>query len=161
MINGCRGDEPERDTNNKVKTEDIEVIDHNRLKEIISNRGGSYLFINVWATWCAPCVAEFPDLVKLKQHYGDDLEFIALSVDHPSEVETLVVPFLSNHNVNFPVYIIDDNYSEEIIELLNLEWSGAIPASFIYDKDGQQKVFIIGAHSFEYFMSNVDSVKKL
>jgi thiol-disulfide isomerase/thioredoxin len=41
------------------------------LNEIINNRMGKVLFINVWATWCVPCIEEFPDIVRIAEHYED------------------------------------------------------------------------------------------
>lgn len=140
----------------------VKVISADEIKEIVDNRNGKNLFINVWATWCAPCVEEFPDLVKLFRDYNkEEIEFIALSVDLPSDIDSAVIPFMKNHKVPFPVYIIDERYSEEAIELLSSKWSGAIPASFIYDDNGEQKEFILGAHDYLFFKKKIDSVLNL
>lgn len=43
----------------------VEDIDKSKLQNLIKNRKGKILFLNIWASWCAPCKKEFPDLVKL------------------------------------------------------------------------------------------------
>jgi thiol-disulfide isomerase/thioredoxin len=47
----------------------VEVIDVKKLKEIINNRNGKPLLVNVWATWCVPCREEFPELVKITDKF--------------------------------------------------------------------------------------------
>jgi thiol-disulfide isomerase/thioredoxin len=156
---GDSSNEEKRSTTNNNGTYNVEFIDPTLLREIINNRNGKELFVNIWATWCAPCVAEFPDLVQLKDYYKEELDFIAISVDHPSDLEDEVIPFIKDHKVNFEVYIIDANYSEEVIELLSSDWGGAIPATFIFDKHGSKQIEVIGAHTFDEFKNYVDQVK--
>ena len=73
---------------------DVEVISVEDLKEVIKNRNGKPLLINVWATWCAPCREEFPDLVKIAEVYREKIDVIAISVDFPEEIDSKIIPFL-------------------------------------------------------------------
>jgi thiol-disulfide isomerase/thioredoxin len=167
FISGCSNDDRAKTEENNLKkdyvyTNSIEVIDLNRLEEIISNRNGRILFINVWATWCAPCVEEFPDLVRLDKNYsGENVDFISLSVDLPDEIESGIRPFLNAQKAEFPVYVINEKDAEKFIEYLSNEWSGAIPASFIYDESGVQQKFIEGARTYDVFAGEIDKVKNL
>ncbi len=123
------------------------------LKKTINERNNKSLLINIWATWCIACREEFPDLVRLSQEYSNKIDFIAISVDYPDEVGSKVIPFIDKNNVTFPVYISGFNKDEELIELLNKNWNGALPASFIYDKEGVQIKFLEGKHSYDSFSS--------
>ncbi|MEO8398469.1 MAG: TlpA disulfide reductase family protein [Ignavibacteriaceae bacterium] len=144
---------------NKIE---VKKIGESELQQRIENRNGKILFINVWATWCVPCVEEFPDIVKIANEYKNkDVEFLSLSVDFESQIDSTVIPFLKKLNVNFPVLLINEKESEKIIDLLNRNWSGAIPATFIYDKQGAQKVFLSGAQKFISFKEKIDSVYNL
>ena len=70
--------------------ENLEVseITIDGLNEIIKNREGRVLLINIWATWCVPCKEEFPDLIKISNKYGEQIELIGISIDYPDEVES-------------------------------------------------------------------------
>jgi thiol-disulfide isomerase/thioredoxin len=163
IFSGCFK-EPESEKINAEKRgyEVIPVIDETWLEEKIKNRNGRILFVNVWATWCQPCVEEFPDLVKIYSEYKDaDFEFLSISVDLQSEINSNVKPFLIDQKADFPVVVADETKAEQIINILSSEWSGAIPATFIYDKKSEQKDFIIGARDYEYFKKSIDSVKEL
>ena len=119
------------------------------------------MFINTWATWCVPCKEEFPDLVQLADDYRDtDVVIIGISVDYPDEVETKIIPFLQKQNVNFPNYVQNFKKPEDLINLLNPDWRGAVPATFIYDKNGNQKVYMLGKHSFDEFKQKIESIRR-
>jgi thiol-disulfide isomerase/thioredoxin len=161
-INGCIREAENKSKAGALAKKDIKIIDESGLKELINNKKGKIVFINVWATWCKPCVEEFPDIVKLyEENKRSGVEFLSLTVDLPSEIESKVIPFLKEQNANFPVYIADEKRSEGIIELLNPEWNGAIPATFIYDETGKQQVYLLGATNFKTFKENIDRVKNL
>ena len=130
--------------------ENLEVseITIDELNDIIKNREGRVLLINIWATWCVPCKEEFPDLKKISDKHGEQIELIGISIDYPDEVESKIIPFLNKLKPNFINYVNVENDTERFINNLNLEWSGAIPATFFYDSDGKQFLFYEGKMSF-------------
>ncbi len=141
---------------------DIEVllIDEDDFQALKKQHEGKILFINAWATWCVPCQKEFPDLVRLKEYYSDsDVVIVGISVDFPDEVESKVKPFLYSQKVNFPNYVQNFKKPEDLINLLNEKWRGAVPATFIYDKKGNQQAFLLGKHSFDEFKSAIESIR--
>jgi thiol-disulfide isomerase/thioredoxin len=143
---------------NNLSTLKIEYADELFVESRINEREGKILFINVWATWCVPCVAEFPELVKIYKDYNKQVEFLSLSVDFGDKADSLVSSFMKTQKAEFPVYIIKEASSEKVINLLNREWSGAIPATFIYDRNGALKKFIPGAQSYTQFKQSIDSL---
>ena len=93
------------------------------------------VLVNMWATWCMPCREEFPDLVRLKRAYeGRDLEVILVSGDFDSEMPE-VRRFLEEQGVDFPTYI-KTGKDMEFINGFEAGWSGALPATFLYDSGG-------------------------
>lgn len=136
----------------------VEVIDVKKMKEIINDRKGKPLLINVWATWCVPCREEFPELVKITNKFNGKVEMIGVSVDFPEEKDSKVIPFLQGMNAEFKNYIIKVTEPEDFINLLNKEWSGAVPATFVYDKNGNQKEFLLGKQSYSGFEKAVREV---
>ncbi len=98
---------------------------------------GKVVLLNIWATWCAPCVAEMPSMEKLYQELkGEDFELLAISVDE-SGAEA-VKPFMEKHKLGFPVLLDTKG------EIKNLYQATGIPESFIIDKDGIIVEKIIG-----------------
>lgn len=89
---------------------------------------GKVVLLNIWATWCAPCVAEMPSMEKLYQELkGEDFELLAVSVDE-SGAEA-VKPFMDKHKLGFPVLL------DTMGEIKNRYQATGIPESFIIDKD--------------------------
>jgi len=132
---------------------EIKSIAQNEIDNLIENRKGKLLLINIWATWCIPCREEFPDLVELSQNYQNELDVVAISVDFKEDIENKIIPFLKKNKVEFPVYINGFKKDDQLINYFSEVWNGAIPATFIYDKKGKQVKFIEGKHSFESFSS--------
>lgn len=65
---------------------------------------GSVLLINFWATWCAPCLQEIPDLIELQDRFGDrGLTIVGVALDQ--EGASVVQPFMERHNINYPVVV--------------------------------------------------------
>ena len=138
----------------------IPVVDDAWLKNRINNRNGKILLVNFWATWCEPCVEEFPDLVKIyNENKNSNFEFLSVSVNLPSEIENKVKPFLKKQSADFPVVVIEEKKSEEIINLINPEWDGTVPATIIYDKNGKRKEFIAEAKDYEFLNKIIESVR--
>jgi len=129
----------------------VKVISTGELKSLITSRNGKPLLINVWATWCAPCREEFPDLVKIAENFGDKIDVVGISVDFPEEIDSKIIPFLKKHNAQFKNYVVKVTDPEDFINLLNKDWFGAIPATFIYDENGNQKEMLIGKQTYEQF----------
>ncbi len=92
------------------------------------------VLINVWATWCPPCVAELPSLEKLYQDYGDRVHFIFLADDNPDKVQD----FLARKNLKIPVYF-SATARPFVLK------SGSIPTTFILDKNHRLRVKKTGA----------------
>jgi thiol-disulfide isomerase/thioredoxin len=98
--------------------------------------GAKAALINVWATWCQPCVEEFPDLVKLHRAYvGRGLRLVLVSADFEDERDS-VLEFLKKQGASFPSYLKDQK-DEDFIDGIDARWSGALPASFVLDASGR------------------------
>jgi thiol-disulfide isomerase/thioredoxin len=135
-------------------------IDDAALKRLIGNREGRILFLNVWATWCVPCVEEFPDIVKLSRSYDPKaVEVVAISADYPDEVDSKILPFLKKQNVPFKVYVAKFDDQEKFINALDTAWSGALPATFIYNAQGRQRFKLVGQGTYDRFKEQIDKLQ--
>ena len=137
----------------------VEKIDKSKLEKLVKERKGKPLFLNVWATWCVPCREEFPTINKLVDEYKN-VEFIGISIDYPEEVNTKIIPFLKSQNIVFTCYVNGFEKDEELINTLDENWNGALPATFIYDKNGNRVSFLEGKKSYEEFKKEIEKVRK-
>ncbi len=128
----------------------IVPIDAGELKKLREEARGNVLLVNFWATWCAPCVEEFPDLIKLRGEYAPrGLTLLFVSIDRASEAGTTVARFLETHGVTFTTYIKKPGGDEDFINAMSRNWSGALPATFIYDKTGKLTRLLSGEQSLQ------------
>jgi peroxiredoxin len=99
---------------------------------------GQVVVLNFWATWCAPCVAEMPEFVKLHNEYnGKGVKVVAMSADDVTDANTLVARFVRDQGLPFQVYVQDTDDPQEMMDLVNKEWPGTLPSTFVYDKTGK------------------------
>ncbi len=126
------------------------------LDELKNSLKGKVVLINFWATWCKPCVKEFPELVKLYNNYKDkNFQLVFISADVPEEIDSKVVPFLRSQNVDFISYYNNFDKPEELINYIDKNWEGAIPSTYIYDKEGNLTSNILGIKNYEFFEKEI------
>lgn len=106
-------------------------------KAIITNTNTVYV-INFWATWCAPCVKEFPHFEKLKAE-NKNVKVILVSLDFKDQFETKLLPFLEKKKIQSEVVFLSDKNYNDWLSKVDDEWSRAIPATLIIQ--GQKKLF--------------------
>ncbi len=112
---------------------------------------GRVLLVNFWATWCDPCREEFPALVRLDRAYrAHGLSVVAISMDEPESVPA-IERFLRSQNAQFGSYRHDFRDFAALVDSINPQWGGGIPATFLYDHEGKLARSWQGPTSFEEF----------
>ena len=129
----------------------VASINESELQDLIDNRKGKVLLLNIWATWCIPCRKEIPDLIRLSNNYKNSIDVVGISIDYPEDLTQKIIPFLKKNNVTYANYISTFRKDEDLINFLNKNWSGAIPASFIYNPEGTLLHFIEGKKDYDFF----------
>ncbi|MDI6400973.1 redoxin domain-containing protein [Balneolaceae bacterium ANBcel3] len=123
----------------------VEAIDVEGIKELVANDSEKLRLINVWATWCGPCVIEFPYLVEMDRMYrGRDFEFISLSVDEPNTKQR-VLRFLENQEASNKNYLFDSRNKYDLIEAVDPKWEGALPHTILVAPGGELVARYVGA----------------
>ena len=116
----------------------LEKADLSVIKDLVKNEGNKkYRLINVWATWCGPCVGEFSSLVESNHMYRRrDFEFVSLSMDAPKNYDKalsfLKEKYASNKNL---IYDGTDKYA--LIDAIDPKWQGAIPYTILVSPEGK------------------------
>jgi thiol-disulfide isomerase/thioredoxin len=115
----------------------IENIDAGGIKELISNKSDKLRLINVWATWCGPCVQEFPDFVTIDRIYRSrQFEFISINADKLSGKDN-VLKFLKKNEASNKNFIFSSDNNTQLIEAVDPEWTGALPYTLLVEQGGK------------------------
>jgi len=115
----------------------LEPIDLAAAKHILANSSGKLRLINVWATWCAPCTAEFPELVKTDRMYrGRDFEFVSISTDQADKRDR-ALEFLKKNQASNKNYIFTGESIYPLIETIDPSWQGALPYTLVVEPGGK------------------------
>jgi peroxiredoxin len=102
---------------------------------------GQVVLVNIWATWCPPCVDEMPSMEKLHQELqGENFEILAISIDAVGT--KAVAPFMKKYNLSFPALIDPDGTIKTLYHITG------VPESFIIDRQGILVEKIVGPRNW-------------
>ena len=129
-------------------SQDFPVYDFEEFEHYLNKNDEKVYVINFWATWCRPCVKEMPAFNKLYDKYHDkNVEIILVSLDFGENLPTRINRFKNTHEIKSTIIILDDPDSNSWIERVDKAWSGAIPATLIYNKE--KRAFYEQAFEFD------------
>jgi peroxiredoxin len=115
-----------------TKFPDFEEKDLDGKPLSVSNYKGKILLIDFWATWCAPCVFELPNVIKAYEKYHDKgLEIVGISLD---DSEPKLRSFLKDKNMTWPQYFDGSRWKNKLAQKYGVQ---GIPATFLLDGDGK------------------------
>jgi len=116
----------------------LSAIDEAGIQQLLKNEdSGKLRLIKVWATWCGPCVIEYPDFIALQRMYGArDFEFISIAADNPKQ-EAKVLKFLQEKHSAVPNYLFSNPDKYALIEAIDVDWNGALPYTMLIEPDGK------------------------
>ena len=121
----------------------VEPIASSGIQSRVSD-GGGVTVLNLWATWCAPCRAEMPALLSVaRAHKADGVRLLLVSVDFDDQLPQ-VRKFLAGNGVDQTTYFKNEP-DQQFINAVHPQWSGALPATLVYDKKGKLVEFWEGA----------------
>lgn len=121
---------------NEEKAE-VTVISAEELQKQLTGASEKYRLVNVWATWCGPCVAEMEELVTIQRMYrGREFELITVSVDEPSAKDKVQQVLQSKH-CSAHNYIVEVENQDELFDAVDRQWQGAVPYSLLIAPSGK------------------------
>ncbi len=107
----------------------------------LSQFRGKVVFLNIWATWCGPCRIEMPDMEKLWQKFKKQ-DFVILAVSIDRQGKSVVMPFMRELGLTFPVLLDPEGAIQRTYEV------NALPSSLIIDKTGFITTRVAGARDW-------------
>jgi len=119
------------------ETAELETIDAAGLGKLVANDSKKLRVINVWATWCGPCVAEFPELVTIYRMYRNrPFELVTISANAP-EARDDALEFLNRQHASMTNYNFDQDDPYALADALGVEWPGALPFTLVVKPGGE------------------------
>lgn len=102
------------------------LLDLNKQQFNLSSSSNKVVIINMWATWCPPCVAEMPSFQKLYNDYSEKIDFYFITSEEPDRIEK----FMDKHDYSLPVYLQTHEAPEKLESRL-------LPTTFVISKSGE------------------------
>jgi len=135
----------------------VTQIDQPGLKNLLKPNGRP-LLINFWATWCAPCREEFPDLVKIGTDYKGKIDLITVSLDELSEINGEVPKFLAQMKSESPAYLLKTPDEEAAIEMVSKDWQGALPFTILFNAQGETVYSKQGKFKTDVLVAEIEKI---
>jgi thiol-disulfide isomerase/thioredoxin len=127
------------------------MIDAQVYQKLLEQYHGKPLLVNFWATWCEPCRDEYPMLNELaKQYAPQGLKVVGVSMDDDGDL-ILMRRFLARYKPVFPNYRKKAGSEAAFRQAVLPGWTGSLPVSIFYGKDGQQAGHMLGEGTREKF----------
>ena len=122
----------------QIQAQSVKEIGSEALIALCSEKNDTTYIVNFWATWCSPCVKEIGYFEELhRQSSSSNMKVVLVSLDFPNTVERRVIPFLKEKDITAEVFLMTDLDYNAWIERIDPSWSGAIPATLIYNSENR------------------------
>lgn len=139
---GCKTDPPKT-----VPEQGSLMIQASALQTWLTAQKGKVVVINLWATWCPPCVQELPDLQTFAQKHPD-VAVLAVSLDDPAAKGTDVQAFLHQQNLlTLPIKVLDSANPIRELAFLDPNMEDVLPTTYVIGKDGKVAAFVQGGQT--------------
>ena len=115
----------------------LDTINEQGIRDLVANHSDKLRLINVWATWCGPCVTEFPEFITMNRMYRKrDFEFISISADELAK-QNKALQFLQKQEASSKNYIFAGDSKYKLIEAIDPKWPGALPYTLLVEPGGK------------------------
>lgn len=115
----------------------LEPLTEEGAAKLARNDTDKLTLVNLWATWCGPCVAELPEFVTMNRMYrGRKFQLVTISLDEPDKQDLAIKTLRENH-VSARNYILKSGDRDKFAEALDREWPGPVPYTLLIAPGGK------------------------
>jgi thiol-disulfide isomerase/thioredoxin len=136
---------------------DVETVSAEQVEALIKENEGSVVVVNFWATWCPPCLKEFPDLIDVyEETHSRGVTVVAVSMNADDETADIDA-FLERFKPPFAIYraaSIDNAFYAGIVE----PWFGELPITLVYDAAGELRHYHRKAITRDELSAEIDAL---
>jgi thiol-disulfide isomerase/thioredoxin len=133
-----------------MSAQSIQQLSFSEFQKNLNSIHDSVIVINFWATWCKPCIEELPGFEKLNENYSaKKVKVILVNLDFNSKIKSLAEPFVKNKKLQSTLWHITDTDPNAWINKVDSTWSGAIPATIIFNPSHEKIKFTEGQMTFD------------
>ncbi len=134
---------------------ELPIYNFDQFEPYLNKEDDQVYVVNFWATWCKPCVEELPHFEEVNKKFGDkNVKVVLVSLDMPKMIQGQLIPFLKKRNLSSEVIVLDDPKQNDWIPKVSEQWSGAIPATVIYNKD--KRAFYEQTFSYDQLVTELN-----
>ncbi|MFD2246432.1 TlpA family protein disulfide reductase [Pontibacter ruber] len=126
-----------------ASAQEVKVVKFAELEKLRQQPHDTLYVVNFWATWCKPCIKELPYFEAVnKQYQGQPVQVVLVSMDAPQDLEKRVHPFVQKRALQSRLLLLDETDPNSWIDRLEPKWSGAIPATMLFNNKRKQYEFV-------------------
>ena len=126
-------------------------MDRDALRGELSASEGRIILVNLWATWCTPCLREIPDLLALETELpAGDFRLLAISMDDAYS-EGWVTEFKAKHFPTLVSFINAELDMDTLVSVIDPVWNETLPTSYIFNRDGEVVKKVQGKKPIAFF----------
>jgi thiol-disulfide isomerase/thioredoxin len=115
----------------------VEAISVEGMKALRKNDSGKLRLVNFWATWCGPCITEFPELVTINRMYRHRaFEMVTVAANYPDE-QKAVLEFLKKQQASTKNYIFGEPNKYNLMDAFDAKWNGGLPYTVLISPTGE------------------------
>lgn len=136
-----------------------QLIDPAGLRKLLDAQRGKVVVLNLWATWCVPCLREIPDLVALEQELAPrGVTLLGLGMDEPSALAEQVEPFRRKNFPAFRTWLRSEPDMDALVSVVDPAWNEILPTTYLIGRDGKVAKKIQGKRTLEQFRELIKEV---
>ncbi len=136
----------------------IKPVSAEELIEEVRAVDADVVVVNFWASWCLPCRTEFPEFVRFSREADpDEAQVRFVTIDFEEDLPH-AAEFLREHGVRGTTFV-KNGKDGPFLQAINPEWTGAIPATALYDRTGKRLAFWEGLVTYDQLAERVRTVQ--
>jgi thiol-disulfide isomerase/thioredoxin len=138
------------------------LLNAQALRDLLGAQRGKVVILNLWATWCAPCLREIPVLINVTKNVAArGVVLVGVAMDEPQSLNTLVEPFRARFFPQFDTWLRDEPDMDRIASVVDQTWNEILPTTYIIGRNGKLSTKIQGARSEAQFRDAIEAALRL